>query len=140
VLDLIGKEVQADSDTLVLNNGKAAKGSFYLGEPADCIVHIFNEQGTKIKDIYVGVVDAGNQDFEWDGFDNRGSLHTSGQYGYTVSALSNSGNRVSVDKYIQGTVTGVNMDDTDPVIYINDTPLSMSQIINVKMNDEAKDS
>ena len=136
VLDLIGKEVQANSDTIVLNNGKAAKGSFYLGEPAECIVHILNDQGTKMKDIYIGVVDAGNQEFEWDGFDSRGNLHTSGEYSYTVSAMSNSGNLVSVDKYTQGTVTGVTMDSSDPVIYVNDTPLYMSQIVNVKMNEE----
>ena len=140
VLDLIGKEVQADSDTLVLNNGNEAKGTFYLDEPAECIVHILNDQGVSIKDIYLGVVNAGNQNFTWDGFDSKGNLHTSGEYSYTVSALSNSGNLVSVDKYIQGTVTGVNMDDTDPVIYINDTPLSMSQIVNVRMNDDTSGS
>lgn len=136
VLDLIGKEIRADSDTLVLNNGNAAKGSFYVDQPAECIVHILNEQGASIRDIYVGAVNAGNQDFEWDGFDSRGNLNTSGQYSYTVSAMSGSGNRISADKYIQGTVTGVNLDDVDPVVYINDTPLSMSQIINVKMKDE----
>ena len=136
VLDLIGKEVQANSDTLVLNNGNEAKGSFYLGEPAECIVHILNDQGTKIKDIYIGVVNAGNQEFEWNGIDSRGTLHTSGEYSYAVSAMSNSGNRVSVEKYIQGTVTGVTMDSSDPVIYVSDTPLYMSQIVNVKMKEE----
>ena len=99
-------------------------------------MHILNDQGTKIKDIYVGVVDAGNQEFEWEGLDSRGNLHTSGEYSYRVSAMSNSGNMVPVDKYIQGTVTGVTMDSSDPVIYINDTPLYMSQIVNVKMNEE----
>ena len=134
-LDLIGKEVQADSDTLVLNNGKAAKGSFNLEEPAECMVHILDDQGNSIRDIYLGVLGTGNQDFEWDGFDGGGNLHTSGQYSYSVSAMSNSGNAVSVDKYIQGTVTGVNMDDSDPVVYINDTPLSMTQIKTVKVNE-----
>jgi flagellar basal-body rod modification protein FlgD len=138
VLDLIGKEVQADSDTLVLNNGKVVKGSFYVDEPAECIVHILDEQGSSIRDIYIGKVNAGSHEFEWDGFDSRGDLHTSGQYTYTVSAMSNSGNFIYVDKYIQGTVTGVNMNDSDPVFYINDTPLSMSQIINVKMSDETE--
>ena len=140
ILDLIGKEVQADSDMLVMNNGKAAKGYFYIGEPAECTVHILNEQGVSVKDIYLGVVDTGNQEFEWDGFDSRGNLHTSGEYTYTVSAISGSGNRVSADKYIQGTVTGVTMDDADPIVYINDTPLGMSQIVNVKMTDEATES
>ena len=134
-LDMIGKEVQAESDTLVLNNGNAAKGAFNLEQPAECMVHILDDNGNSIRDIYLGVLDSGNHDFEWDGFENNGTLHTSGQYTYSVSAMSNSGKTVSTDKYIKGTVTGVNLNGDDPVIYINDTPLSMSQIVNVSTDE-----
>ncbi len=135
VIDMIGKEVQAESNTLVLNNGNAAKGAFNLEAPADCMVHVLNDKGNSIRDIYLGVLDSGSHDFEWDGFENNGALHTSGQYTYDVSAMSNDGQTVSVDKYIKGSVTGVNLNGDDPVIYINDTPLSMSQIVNVSTNE-----
>ncbi len=135
VLDLIGKEVQAESNTLVLNNGKAAKASFNIEEPAECVAQIFDANGIKIKEIYIGVVDAGNHDFEWDGFDKNGSLLTSGEYSYNVSAMSNTGTKVQVSKYVKGTVTGVNLNEEKPIIYIDDTPLSMSQIVKVKSNE-----
>ncbi len=135
VIDMIGKEVQAESNTLVLNNGNAAKGAFNLEAPADCMVHVLNDKGNSIRDIYLGVLDSGSHDFEWDGFEKNGTLHKSGQYTYDVSAMSNDGQTVSVDKYIKGSVTGVNLNGDDPVIYINDTPLSMSQIVNVSTNE-----
>jgi flagellar basal-body rod modification protein FlgD len=132
-IDLIGKEVQADSSTLVLDNGKAANGMFYLGEAANCTVQIFDENGASIRKIDLGVLEPGNNEFEWDGFDNNKKLYKSGQFIYEVTAINNNNNLVSVDKTIKGVVTGINLNDKEPVIYVNSTPISMSQIMNVNM-------
>jgi flagellar basal-body rod modification protein FlgD len=132
-IDMIGKEVQADSSTLVLDNGKAAKGLFYLDETANCTVQIFDENGTSIRKIDLGVLEPGNNEFEWDGFDDSKKLYKSGQFTYEVIAINNNNSVISVDKSIKGIVTGINLSDEEPVIYVNSTPLSMSQIINVTM-------
>jgi flagellar hook assembly protein FlgD len=130
---MIGKEVQADSSSLVLDNGKAAKGSFYLGESADCTVYILNENGVPVRDIKMGVLQPGNIDFEWDGFDNSKKLYKSGQFTYEVKAINIDDENVSVNKFIKGTVTGIDLSDKEPILYVNSTPISMSQIINVNM-------
>jgi flagellar basal-body rod modification protein FlgD len=132
-IDMIGKEVQADSSTLVLDNGKAAKGSFSLEESANCTVHILDEQGAVIRDIDLKTLEPGFNEFEWDGFDNKGNLYKSGQFTYEVTAVNGNKNQVSVNKYIKGTVTGINLSDEEPIIYVNSTPLSMSQIVNINM-------
>ncbi len=131
VLNLIGKEVQVESDNLVLNNGKPAGGAFYLNTPAECVVRIYDERGYAIKDIELGSLEAGNRSFEWNGIDDNGKVHTTGIYSYEVSAISDAGESVSVDQYIQGTVSRVNMDADEPVLYLGDIPLSMSQVVNV---------
>lgn len=131
VLDLIGKEVQAESNNLILNNGEPAKGAFYLEEPAECVVRVYDEDGSAIRDIDLSYLEEGNHSFEWDGFDDDGNIHTSGIYTYRISAVSPSGDSVSVEKYIQGTVTRVNLDEDDPVLYIGDSPFALSQVKNV---------
>jgi flagellar basal-body rod modification protein FlgD len=137
-IDLIGKEVKADSSTLVMDNGKAAKGAFYLGESANCLVQIFDEQGTPIRDINLGALKPGNNEFEWDGFDNNKKLYKSGQFTYEVTAVNNQKEIISVDKFIKGIVTGINLSGNEQIIYVNSTPLSMSQIVNVNMVEDTE--
>jgi flagellar basal-body rod modification protein FlgD len=132
-IDMIGKEVQADSSTLVLDNGKAAKGSFSLGESASCTVHILDEQGTVIRDIKLGALKPGNIDFEWDGFGNNKKLYKSGQFTYEVTAENKDGKNISVNKFIKGTVSGIDLSNKEPILFVNSTPISMSQIVNINM-------
>ena len=136
VLNLIGKKVQVKSDNLILSNGNPAEGAFYLDTPAKCTVRIYDERGAAIKDIDLGSLEAGNRSFEWDGTDDYGTVHTTGSYSYKVSAISSTGESVAIDRYIQGTVSRVNMNTDEPVLYIGDTPLYMSQVTNV-INDAA---
>ncbi len=132
-IDLIGKEVQADSSTLVLDNGKAAKGFFNLGESANCTVYILDENGVPIKSIEMGALQPGNNEFEWDGFDDNKKLYKSGQFTYEVKAINNNEENVSVNKFIKGTVSGIDLSDEEPILYVNATPLTMSQIVNINM-------
>lgn len=135
-IDMIGKEVLADSSTLVLDNGNAAKGLFYLGEAADCTIHILDENGVSIREIDLGALEPGNNEFEWDGFDNNKKLYKSGQFSYEVTAVNNNDDQISVEKTIKGIVTGINLSDEEPIIYVNSTPLTMSQILNVNMVED----
>lgn len=138
-LNLIGKEVEAESDTLVLEDGKGAKGAFNTEETAaGCFVRIY-EDGKAIRDINMigpsGALASGNHSFVWDGFDDQGNVHKSGYFTYKVSAVSPSGDTISVDKYIRGTITKVNMNEDEPVMYIDKTPLTMSQLVNINLNE-----
>ncbi|MBN1906023.1 MAG: hypothetical protein JW927_13100, partial [Deltaproteobacteria bacterium] len=83
-------------------------------------------------------LEPGNNEFEWDGFDNNKNLYTSGQFTYEVTAVNNNDDQISVEKTIKGVVTGINLSDEEPVIYVNSTPLSISQIINVNMVEDTE--
>jgi len=140
-LGLMGKEVQAQSNSLLLNDNSSAKGAFYLDAPAEgCIVRIYDENGKVVKEINMDGQFAGTHTFEWDGSDASGNMRTSGIYNYDVSAVSPEGDMLSVEKYIEGTVTRVSLFEEEPVIYVNDTPMSMEQIVNIKISSDEKES
>jgi len=138
VLDLIGKEIQANSDNIYLDGKTATTGSFSMEEPAECVVQIKDQEGYTVREIYLGVLDPGTHSFEWDGLDSNGDVHSSGLHSYQVSAVSRSGDIISVDKHIKGIVNRVNLNGNEPVIYVNDTPLGMSQIIDVNLSGTSK--
>lgn len=140
-LGLMGKEVQAQSESLVLNGESPAKGAFYLDSSAEaCIVRVYNGNGEAIKDIDLKGLPAGTHSFEWDGRDDDGNTCAAGVYHYDVSALSPDGDMVSVEKYIQGTVTRISLFEEEPVIYVNDTPMNMEQIVNIKISSDETES
>ncbi|MBN2419553.1 MAG: hypothetical protein JXL81_09235 [Deltaproteobacteria bacterium] len=135
-LGLMGKEVQAQSNSLFLDGESPAKGAFYIDEAAEgCIVRIYDENGKAIKDIDLEGLPAGTHSFEWDGRDDDGNKKTSGVYNYSVAAIAPDGNMLSAEKYIQGTVNRISLFEEEPVIYVNDTPMSMGQIVNIKTPD-----
>ncbi|MGD9156979.1 MAG: flagellar hook capping FlgD N-terminal domain-containing protein [Desulfobacteraceae bacterium] len=135
VLNLIGKEVQAESNKLILSDGESAKGAFHLEETAECVIRIYDEDGNAIRDIELDLLEAGNHTFEWEGLDDEGNLLTSGMYIYALRAVSPSGDIVASEKYIQGTITRVNMESEEPVMYIDQIPLTMAQLKNINFNE-----
>ncbi len=133
-LDLMGKEVQAQSDKVVLGKDSSAKGAFYLDTAAEgCVIRIYDDNGKAVKDIDLEDLPAGTHSFEWDGRDEDGNLRVAGVYTYDVSAVSPEGDFITAEKYVQGTVTRVSLYEDEPVIYVNDTPMSMEQIVNIKV-------
>ena len=132
-LGLMGKEIQAQSNALLLNDDSPAKGAFYIDTAAEaCTVRIYDEKGKAVKDIDLEDLPAGTHDFEWDGRDVNGNRMDAGVYHYEVSAISPDGDMLSAEKYLEGTVTRISLFEEEPVIYVNDTPLSMEQIVNIK--------
>jgi len=133
-LGLMGKDVQAQSNSLVLDGQSTAKGAFYIDTPAEaCVVRIYDGNGEAIRDIELEGLPAGTHDFEWDGHDDDGNMKASGVYQYNITAISPYGDMISAEKYIQGTVTRISLFEGEPVIYVNETPMSMEQIVNIKI-------
>jgi flagellar basal-body rod modification protein FlgD len=133
-LGLMGKEVQAQSDSLLLRDDSQATGAFYIDTAAEgCIVRIYDEKGKAVKDIDMEELWAGTHTFEWDGRDEDGNKLTSGIYHYSVSAVSPEGDMLPVEEYIEGPVTRVSLFEEEPVIYVNEIPMNMEQIVNIKV-------
>ncbi len=134
-LDLMGKEIEAEGDSLYLEYGSSATGSFTLENSGDCTVLVSYPNGYPVREIYLGTLDPGDHSFVWDGRDGEGNMMDSGTYGFEVTAVNSSGEILPVETRIRGLVNGVSLDGEEPMLHIGETSLGMSQVVEVKNND-----
>lgn len=132
-LELIGKEIEADGDVLSFSQGASAGGGFSIENQADCLVAITDANGYFVKKIYMGPLDAGDHSFEWDGHDEEGNIMDDGLYGFEVSAIDQSGQEIYVETKIKGIVERVNLDAEQPLLYVGEMPIALSQVIDVNL-------
>jgi flagellar basal-body rod modification protein FlgD len=135
-LSLIGKEIMAKGDELSLGAGPWATAGFSLAEGSDCTVLITDGTGQTVRTLSLGWTEAGQHTFQWDGRDDRGSEQAPGIYRFEVIATDASGQSQTVTSMIAGEVTRVNLQGGSPVIYVGGTPVSMSQIVDVRVPEK----
>jgi len=133
VLDLIGKEIEADGDILSLGDAGTATGGFTIESDADCSVVIYNESGKAIKTIDLGSLEAGDHTFEWDGNEQDGDDAGAGLYSFKITAEDASGKSVTAETVIKGIVDRVNMDGDEPTLYVGSLSLTLSDITDITL-------
>ena len=134
-LDLIGKEIVAAGDMLSLEQGKTSMGGFALDEPANCTAVITDPDGYPVRKISLGVLESGQQTFEWDGRDVAGIMQEPGVYGFEITAVNMSDQILPVETQITGQVSRINLEGGSPVLYVGEIPLNISQILDIKVPD-----
>jgi flagellar basal-body rod modification protein FlgD len=139
-LDLIGKEVVADGNVLSLEEAGTSKGSFTLDRAAECTAVIRDANGYSIRMIPLGVLEPGQQQFEWDGHDDGGHRKASGIYSFEISAVTETGEFLNVETGISGQVTRVDLTQETPQLYVGSIPLSMSEIMEIRIPDSSQGS
>ena len=139
ILDLIGKEVEAEGNSLSLVKDETARGGFYSEIPAECSVLISDQEGKPIRELYMGMLESGEHSFVWDGRDQKGNLMEAGAYTYEVTAMAPSGEIIPVETRVRGIVDRINLDGEEPLLYIGSTAIQLSQIMNVNIPEEGTD-
>ncbi|MEJ2725785.1 MAG: flagellar hook capping FlgD N-terminal domain-containing protein, partial [Deltaproteobacteria bacterium] len=132
-LNLIGKEIAAEGDTISLGEGTTTKAAFKIGEEADCTALIYDSDGNLVRKISLGVLEAGNQELEWDGVGDAGVNMAAGMYGFEVVAIGKNGETVAADTMISGRVERVSLGGSSPTVYVGAIPISFSQIRDVQV-------
>lgn len=125
----IGKEVVVDGNAIVLTDGKTAKGSFLLGEPANCEVLVFDSEGKSVRSIPMEYLEEGEHGFGWDGRDDSGNIVAEGTYYFEVTATTDEGATLYVGTLITGVVDRVNLEGDAPTLFINDIPIPLSSAL-----------
>jgi flagellar basal-body rod modification protein FlgD len=131
-LDFIGKEIVAEGENLLLEQGRTSMGSFNLDVVADCSVLITDANGDYVRKMSLGYLEPGSHEFEWDGRDDSGNIKDAGIYNFGVMAVDEDGQILSVDKRITGKVTGVDFDGGSPILYMGKIPISLSQVVDIR--------
>jgi len=139
-LNFIGKDIVAQGDIIPLEQGQDASGGFALSAMADCTVYISNSEGMTVGQINLGILEPGQHTFEWDGKNLSGIPQTSGTYTFEVEAVGASGQVRSVEPLITGKISRVNLEGNSPILFVGELPLSLSQIVDIKMPNDTSSS
>jgi len=130
---LLGKEVQANGDSVGLTAGQGADLHYTLDANAGrVVVNIKDNAGTLVRALEVGGQQAGKQSVTWDGKDTGGTPLGSGTYTFEVTAMDGSGNKVGTSTSIQGLVTGVNLAGSEPQLEVGGVEIPVSAVTSVQ--------
>jgi len=140
LLELIGKTVKADNNTILVRDSSLVSGSYMLEEGADVTISIYDSNGIEIRKLYPGRQDAGEYNVIWDGKDNSGEMVEDGTYTFEVIAKDDAGNYVTSSTYTSGEVTGVTYQYAIPYLKIGDILISTNNTIIEVTKTEAENT
>lgn len=125
-LGYVGHIVAIEGKTTTLTNGSAG-WSFNSTKPATATINIQNAAGST---VYTGAfsLQAGTQNFVWDGKDNNGNTMPDGEYTISITAQDASGQTVAVSTEIQGVVDSVDVSKTPPVLNVGGKDYTIDKI------------
>ncbi|MFC1891244.1 flagellar hook assembly protein FlgD [Thermodesulfobacteriota bacterium] len=132
-LELIGKDIEADGNIISHKENEMSSGSFTIDDETDCTVYIKDINGYTVREMSLGIQNPGQHSFSWDGRDDYGNILDTGLYGFEVEAMTVSGEYIYTETHIKGKIDRVNMEGDEPLVYIGDMALSLSQIVDVSL-------
>ena len=125
-LAYVGQTVAVDGQTAALKNNQAT-WSFSVPKPVSAVVTIKNATG---QSVYTSsyTMNAGTQNFNWDGRDTTGVQWPDGNYTLSVTAKDASGQVVSIPSEVQGVVDSVDLTQTPAVLSIGGQTFTLDKI------------
>ena len=125
-LGYVGQTVVVDGATAKLANN-AASWSFNPTKPATATVTIKSATG---QEAYSGTfsVNAGQQNFVWDGKSANGTIWPDGNYTISVTAKDANGQTTAIAPEVQGVVDSADLTKTPPLLSIGGQTFTLDQI------------
>jgi flagellar basal-body rod modification protein FlgD len=125
-LSFVGKTVAVDGSAGQLTGGQA-DWTFTVPKPASASVAIKSSTG---QTVYSGTytMQAGTQQFQWDGRDNNGVVQPDGTYSLSMTGVDASGQNVAISTEIDGTVDSVDLSQNPPLLSIGGQNFTLNQI------------
>jgi flagellar basal-body rod modification protein FlgD len=125
-LGFVGETVVVDGATASLASGQA-NWSLNVPKPATVTVNINNATG---QNVFTGnyTMQAGINDFTWDGKSANGTQWPDGSYTMTVTAKDSSGQTVSVPTEVEGVVQGADLTKNPPVLSVTGQDFTLEKI------------
>lgn len=127
----LGREVKAEGSDASLSAGQA-KWSYQLAGAAEKTTITIADQNGKLVYVGAGETATGEHAFTWDGKDNSGSDLPDGIYTLTVAAQDAEGASIAATTFIEGSVTGINNDDTGTNLLLGQVAVPLSGVVEVR--------
>ncbi|MBU0479845.1 MAG: flagellar hook assembly protein FlgD [Proteobacteria bacterium] len=120
LLTLLDNKVQTAGNTIAVNEGTNSSTEFVLEDTAvSCLVEIYDQGGTMVRQIDMGPVPAGLYELAWDGKNMGGDQVEDGVYSYRVKASDSVGKEIGTDYRTTGTVTGIGFDNGQAILNVD---------------------
>jgi flagellar basal-body rod modification protein FlgD len=131
-LGYVGTTVVVDGKTTDLKNG-IATWSFNVPKPASATITVTNAAG---QTVYSGnyTMQAGQQNFTWDGRSANGTQWPDGTYTISVTAQDTSGQSVAVATEVEGVVDSVDLSQNPPLLSVGGQTFTLNKIKRVTRN------
>lgn len=133
---LIGKEVVAAGDSLVLKNGSANLYFDLAAAAKEVEITIYDEEGDAIQTIWRRTLSEGENTVVWDGSNYSGNTVADGSYTYSVQATDQEGNPISALQTASGIITGVNYEGGIATLIAGDLEFPMGNVISIRQPEE----
>jgi flagellar basal-body rod modification protein FlgD len=125
-LGFVGETVVVDGANATLANG-SAKWSLNVPKPATVAVTI---QSTTGQTVFSGnyTMNAGMQDFIWDGKSANGTQWPDGNYTMTLTAQDTAGQAVAIPTEVEGVVNSVDITKSPPTLSVAEQEFTLDKI------------
>jgi flagellar basal-body rod modification protein FlgD len=125
-INYVGFTATVDGSTAGLKDG-AATWLLTSPKPATATVNVLNAVG---QTVYTGTynLNAGQQNFIWDGRGNDGTQWPDGKYTMAIVAKDAANQPVTVSTEVQGVVDAADLSQDPPQVTIAGQPYSLDQI------------
>ena len=133
---LIGKEVVAAGDSLMLKNGSANLYFDLAATAKEVEITIYDEEGIAIQTIWRRTLSEGENTVVWDGSDYSSNTVADGSYTYSVQATDQEGNPIDALQTASGIITGVNYEGGIATLIAGDLEFPMGNVISIRQPEE----
>src|SRR5262249_61140034 len=121
-----GSPVAADGSAPPLTAARRAWG-FPTDNPAPAVFNVKSSTGAVVYSES-RTLNAGAGTFNWNGRGTNGQMMPDGDYTLSITARDASGNVTSIATEVEGTVDGVDLSQTPPVLKIGSKSFSLDKI------------
>jgi len=128
-LGFLGHTVVINGSVAQLANGHAA-WNYSVDKPSTANINISDSTG-KIVYSTTQAIAPGQQAFTWNGQTSTGNQLTDGSYTISITAADANGQAVAVATQTQGTVSGVDVSKSSPLLTVNGQSYPLSQILQI---------
>lgn len=132
LLPMVGRKVTIDRPLAQLQNGQATLTYALEKQSAKVQISILDQNRQVVRTMEYTNLQAGLNQAQWDGKDNKGVAMPAGVYEYAISAVDRQGESVVAKGRAQLTVTGVRVEDGQPKLAVGAISVDPSDIVEVQ--------
>ena len=137
-VSFIGNEIKAIGNAVQVHNDVVDTMNFELHDDAQAVyINVYDNAGNFVRSIQSGEMDAGKQEFAWDGLNDKGNKVLDGVYNYEVLAVDEQDNKISVTMFTEGRVSSVVLKDNATYVVVGDMEVPIGSVVEI---NEAQES